>query len=100
MTMSTEQDDFQVFLERHLVLQRTPDYSVDIVVQIGYPKWTKPGIQACCPVAISADIGRVKDIVGIDPIDSMKNALTFVETYLKQKYSQTKVLWPNGESYF
>ncbi|MCB1680832.1 MAG: hypothetical protein KDI65_02755 [Alphaproteobacteria bacterium] len=98
--MSTEQDDFQVSLERRLKVQRNPDSIVDIIIQIGYPKWTEPDIEARCPVAIRGDLGRVSDIAGIDPIDAMKNALTFVETYLKQKDSQTKVLWPDGESYF
>jgi len=98
--MSEEHDDFQVSLERHLKLQRTPDSIVEIVIQIGYPKWTKPHIEACCPVAIRGDVGRVKDIAGIDPIDAMKNALTFVESYLKQKDTQIKVLWPDGEAYF
>lgn len=99
--MSDEQDIFPVLMERHLKLQHTPrDSFAEIIVQIGYPKWTVPDIEACCPVAIRGDIGRVKDIAGIDPIDAMKNAVTFLESYLKQKNSEIKVFWPNGEEYF
>ncbi|MBK6897121.1 MAG: hypothetical protein IPH06_11070 [Alphaproteobacteria bacterium] len=98
--MGTQHNDFMVCFERRLKLQRTPDSILDIVIQIGYPRWTEPDIEVRCPVAIRGDVGRVKDIAGIDPIDAMKNAISFVESYLKQIDSQTKVLWPDGEAYF
>ena len=99
--MSDEVDDnFPVFIERRLKLQRSPtDATVDIVVEIGQPYWTLPGREAACPVAIRGCVGRVKDIRSIDPLSAMKQSIQFVETYLDSLPNGEKLFWPDGEEY-
>jgi hypothetical protein len=63
------------------------------------PKWTEPEVEASCPVAFIGDIGRVKDIRGIDPINAMKQAIIFIETYLNRSHEDTKFYWQDGEEY-
>jgi hypothetical protein len=98
-TMTDKEDNFPVLMERPLKRERGEKSLVNIVIQIGYPKWKVQDIEACCPVAIRGDIGRVQDIVGIDPIDAMKNAITFIDSYFKHNNEKIKVYWPDGEEY-
>jgi len=93
-------DQFQVLMERHLKLQRSPNGPLtDVVIQLGYPRWTELNVEAACPVAIRGDIGRVSDIRGIDPINAVKQAIAFVEKYLDRSATDEKVFWPDGEEY-
>jgi len=99
MTNSKE-DQFPVLIERHLKFQPASGGSlVDVVVQIGYPKWVNLNLEASCPVAFRGGIGRVKDIAGIDPLNAMKNAITFVESYLSPDGRKGKFFWNDGEEY-
>ncbi|MDD3020745.1 MAG: hypothetical protein PHX61_07175 [Alphaproteobacteria bacterium] len=91
---------FPVLIERRLKFLRSPDdIDIDIVVQVGYPKWTIPNIEAVCPVSFVGGIGRVKDICGVDPLNAMKQAITFIETYLSYPEGNGKFFWEDGEEY-
>ncbi|MFC5771130.1 DUF6968 family protein [Thauera sinica] len=93
-------DRFPVLIERRLKMQRsTNDDLIEIVVEIGTPYWTKPDIEAACPVAIRGCLGRVNDIRGIDPLNAMKQAISFVEIYLDRSTNSEKFFWPDGEEY-
>lgn len=93
-------DSFPVFIERRLKLQRSPnEVAIDIVVEIGQPYWTKPGIEAACPVAIRGCIGRVNDIRSIDPLSAVKQSIQFVERYLDSPANGEKLFWLDGEEY-
>jgi len=72
---------------------------IDVVVEIGYPYWTDPDLEAACPVAIRGVIDRVMDIRSIDFMGAMKEAIRFVETYLKHPAGGMQFLWPDGEPY-
>lgn len=96
----TPSDQFPVLIERRLKMQRAPDEALaEIVVEIGHPYWTEPGIEAACPVAIRGAVDRVNDIRGIDPMSAMKQAISFVETYLDHPAGDMKFFWPDGEAY-
>lgn len=96
--MST--DDFPVLMERHLKLRSIPDGMIsDIVIQVGYPVWIQPNLEASCAVAIRGVAGRMMDIRGVDPIDAMKNVMLFIESYLEDGQGEVRFFWPNGEKY-
>ena len=87
-------------MERRLKVQKSPgEPLVDVVVEIGNPYWTEPGIEAACPVAIRGCMGRVNDIRGIDPMSAMKLAIEFVETFLTRPGTGKKFFWPDGEEF-
>lgn len=93
---------FAVLIERHLKFQKSQDGdSVDIIVQVGCPHWTEPNVAAACPVSFVGGIGRVQDICGIDPLNAMKNAISFIELYLSLSSSDEKgkFFWEGGEEY-
>lgn len=93
-------DDFPILVERHLKFQSlTGGIQTDIIIQIGYPKWIQPNLEASCPVCFRGDIGRVKDIVGNDPMEAIKNAILFTESYLQHRSEQVKFFWSTGEDY-
>jgi hypothetical protein len=97
---TSSSDEFPVLMERLLKLRSSQDGCLsDVVVQIGYPVWTEHNVEAACPVAFRGGIGRVNDIRGIDPISAMKQAITFVETYLTRSEAGDKFFWPDGEEY-
>lgn len=96
----TPGDQFPVLIERRLKMQSALNEALaDIVVEIGHPYWSEPGIEAACPVAIRGTVGRVNDIRGIDPMSAMKQAIDFVETYLGHPADDLKLFWPDGEPY-
>lgn len=93
-------DDFPVLMERHLKLQSTLGEPMsDVVIQVGYPAWVQHGLEASCPVSIRGVPGRTPNIRGVDPMDAMKNAMIFIETYLTDRQGKAKFFWPNGEEY-
>lgn len=95
-----ESNQFPVLIERQLKVQRAPGGALaDVVIEIGQPYWTDPGIEAACPVAIRGLVGRVNDIHGIDPMSAMKQAIDFIETYLSHPADDMKFFWPDGEPY-
>jgi len=95
-----KEDSFPVFIERRLKLRRSEaEADVDVVVEIGKPYWTEPGIEAACPVAIRGCVGRVNDIRSIDPLSAMKQSIQFVEKYLEGPRKGEKLFWPDGEEY-
>ena len=94
-------DGFDVLIERRLLVKTEGDPSPkNISIEIGHPYWTIDGIEAACPVAIRGLIGRTRDIRGIDPMDSLKQALQFVDTYLSGVSCAPLITWPDGEAYF
>ncbi len=101
MTKSDDKDIFPVLMERQVKFQPSSGEAlVNIVIQIGYPKWTEPNIEASCPVAFRGGIGRVRDIRGADPINAMKLAISFVELYMQRGKDEGKFFWNDGEEYF
>jgi hypothetical protein len=95
-----DDNQFPVLMERRLKFRPSPDKSdIDIVVQVGYPRWTELNVEAACPVSFVGGIGRVKDICGIDPLNAMKHALMFIETYLNRPEGNGKFFWEDGEEY-
>jgi len=100
MMANDPNETFPVFIERRLKVQQLPDQAIsDAVIEIGHPYWKEPGIEAACPVAIRGCVGRVNDILGIDPMSAMKQAIAFVETYLDCPGGSMKFFWPSGEEY-
>lgn len=57
------------------------------------------GVEAACPVAFWGDIGRVNDIRGIDLMDALRQAITFVDAYLEGGSDGKEFFWPNGEKF-
>jgi len=95
-----ESNFFPVLIERQLRARRSGDSELtEVVIEIGQPYWTDPGIEAACPVAIRGTVGRVNDIHGIDPMSAMKQAIDFVEAYLSHPADELKFFWPDGEPY-
>jgi hypothetical protein len=97
---SSVQDEFPVLAERHLRLRESVHTRpVELVIQIGYPYWTRPDIEAACPVAVRGAVGRVNDIRGIDPMGAVAQAIKFIETYLQDASESGRLFWPDGEAY-
>jgi hypothetical protein len=96
----TSSEQFPVLIARRLKMQRSPgEELVEVVIEIGSPYWIESDAEAACPVAIRGTVGRVNDIRGIDPMSAMKQAIHFVEAYLKQPVGDEKFFWPNGEEF-
>jgi len=94
------ENEFPVFLERHLRFQSVPDEPMcDVIIQVGHPAWVQEGLEASCPIAIRGVAGRTPNIRGVDPMDAMKNAMVFIESYLTDRRGKSTFFWPNGEKY-
>lgn len=93
-------NEFPVLVERSLKFQLVPNGVLsDVVIQVGYPAWVEPNLEAACPVAIHGMEGRIPKIRGVDQMDAIKNALLFIENYLTDRGDKGKFFWPNGDEY-
>ena len=87
-------------VERTLFLKNTVSGETKkLSIRIGTPYWSIEGEIALCPVKILGLGGRVRDIVGIDPMQALVFALRFVESQLRELPQSMLLLWPSGEKF-
>ena len=68
-------------------------------MRIGKPYLLNIEGEGACPVEIVGLVGRTRDIVGIDPIQALKLAITFAESFVNDPVLKNKIFWPSGEVY-
>ena len=87
--------------ERKLLLKdSTSATSQEISVQIGFPYWVIPEVEAACSVAIRGLDRTYRDIRGCDFIQAIELALKFMESEIQNLNTEQKtVCWPDGEKY-
>jgi hypothetical protein len=91
---------FPVLVERRLKMKSPEsDTAKDVVVQIGHPRTVGPQGDADCPVAVKGLYDDLPDIRGIDSLDALRLAINFVERLLRDKKTEVKLYWPDGEEY-
>jgi hypothetical protein len=91
---------FPVLVERHLKMKSSVSATaIDIVVQIGHPRTVSPQGDADCPVAVNGLYDDLPDIRGVDSLDALRLAINFVERLLRDKKTEGRLYWPDGEEY-
>ena len=92
---------FEKIVERKLCLaDEVTGEQAELCIEIGCPRWKEVDIEAVCPVFIRGLMNAALDIYGSDLLSALECALGFVNSELKNLPSTSKVLWPDGESYF
>ena len=91
---------FPVLVERRLRMKRVSSgKESEVVIRIGHPKVINSQGDADCPVAIEGLFTELPPMRGIDPMDSLRQAIRFVERLIRDKASEAKFYWPDGEEY-
>jgi len=72
---------------------------ITIKISIGRPYWIQEGFEAGCPVTFEGLYGKQPDIRGIDPIDSLRNAIKLIDSLLSGAQTEHELLWPDGEPF-
>ena len=99
MTSTSESNSFEHVAERRLIMKSSDGPPTEIIVRIGKPYRLNIESEAACPVEIIGLVGRTRDIIGIDPIHSLKLAIKFAESFIDDPALQNKLFWPSGEIY-
>jgi len=93
--------DFEKIVERKLLMaDEATGKQEALCIEIGRPRWTEVDIEAACPVFIRGLMNSALDIYGSDLLSALECALSFVNSELKNLSPESKVLWPDGETYF
>ena len=99
MTSGSDSSSFEHIAERRLIMQSGKGPPTEIILRIGKPYWRVLGLEAACPVEIAGMVGRTKDIPNIDPIEALKSAIAFAESFVSDPELQNKIFWPDGQVY-
>jgi hypothetical protein len=98
--MENMEEPFGVIAERRLILSDiNKNIREEVRICIGTPYWIEEGIEAACPVAVYGLIGRARDIVGIDPLNALELASSFVNSLLENLPPGKELYWMDGEQY-
>lgn len=65
--------------------------------RVGRPYWIVDGVEAACLAGIEGFCGPLREIRGIDCLDALRNAMTFVYILLGKEQVDFELRWPSGE---
>ena len=99
MTGGSDPNSFEHVAERRLIMKSGEGAPTEVILRIGKPYWRTVGLDAACPVEIIGMVGRTRDIPNIDPIEALKSAIAFAESFVNDPDLQNKLYWPDGEIY-
>jgi hypothetical protein len=82
-----------------LVKQASSNEFENLSVKVLAPVWVEEGIEADCRVVLSGVHNLDQVIKGMDPIDALQNALSFLERFLISEENGISYFWLDKEPF-
>jgi len=88
------------FVERVLRARarKAGDWHV-VYVRVFRPFWVVEGTEAACLARVEGVFEQSRTIYGVDPLDALKNAVSYLYALFGPEHEGYELQWPNGEAF-